>query len=508
MGFAPAQGNSSGGSGTIIVDPGDGTANVLSKFGLLSGTTIELFDSNVSDDGSTVTVDSDFEVTGLSSFDDVVTVNSSLIANEYIGQDDTELDISIGNISSGAGLNIVFSAGPAAGINNLQGGDFKFNPGLPTGAGARGKLKVLDGGTQKSIGLWHDGTNSHIENSAGQIQMGGPANTAATGTVLIQGNIADNPALVVEDSGNSGGGSNGIFKVINSVGTNIFAVSNFGYLYMGNTGGSETFEINPTNAGVGLNLNSSTPILWNSNTTLNGSNDVGLMRAAASVTKMTNGSTGGGTFSAVATSPAAITSGSVSNDNYNPGGTSYQQRWSASTISGNELTGMTFTATQVDGQVHEIINVGNYGLVLKNQNSHSSSANRFLTRTGNDARIAPKEMTKIVYDGTSTAWRIAQPSFTSAITTITGSFSPFLMNVDTHDVLLVNATSSNVTVTLPPAADKIGKMFHFKKTDATGNVVTVTGNASENIDVANTRAITTQYEAISIVSDGSNWFII
>lgn len=484
MGFAPAQGNSSGGSGTIIVDPGDGTANVLSKFGLLSGTTIELFDSNVSDDGSTVTVDSDFEVTGLSSFDDVVTVNSSLIANEYIGQDDTELDISIGNISSGAGLNIVFSAGPAAGINNLQGGDFKFNPGLPTGAGARGKLKVLDGGTQKSIGLWHDGTNSHIENSAGQIQMGGPANTAATGTVLIQGNIADNPALVVEDSGNSGGGSNGIFKVINSVGTNIFAVSNFGYLYMGNTGGSELFEVHPSNAGIGVNLHSAMPILWNSSTSLNGSNDTGLIRSAAATIKLTNGSTG---YGKLETGIIDYPTGALSLRSV---GTEF--------LSGTPTSVNFPVATATLGKISTITGV----LKFANSTNNNLTSFRAGVASGSVTYTWPtadgSSGQALTTDASGTlSWSAGIFGIVAKTANYTATASDFTITCD--------ASGGAFTITLPAAASHTGRIYNIKNTGATGTV-TIDANASETIDGSLTIAISTQYDNVQIQSNGTTWW--
>ena len=81
-------------------------------------------------------------------------------------------------------------------------------------------------------------------------------------------------------------------------------------------------------------------------------------------------------------------------------------------------------------------------------------------------------------------------------------------------ILLVNATGGNITITLPDSGlvastkDEMGKIFYIKKVDASANTVTVDGYSTQTIDGATTKVLTTQYDSISIVSDGSNWHII
>jgi hypothetical protein len=75
-------------------------------------------------------------------------------------------------------------------------------------------------------------------------------------------------------------------------------------------------------------------------------------------------------------------------------------------------------------------------------------------------------------------------------------------------VILCDATSAAFTVTLPAAASYTGKHYYIKKTDSTLNLVTIDGNASETIDGAATTTLATQYEAIKILSDGSNWHTV
>jgi hypothetical protein len=72
----------------------------------------------------------------------------------------------------------------------------------------------------------------------------------------------------------------------------------------------------------------------------------------------------------------------------------------------------------------------------------------------------------------------------------------------------VNATSGAITVTLPKVAECKGKMIVIKKTDASANAVTVDGNGSETIDGATTNALSSQYDSVSLMSDGTQWLIV
>lgn len=74
------------------------------------------------------------------------------------------------------------------------------------------------------------------------------------------------------------------------------------------------------------------------------------------------------------------------------------------------------------------------------------------------------------------------------------------------DLVLVDATAGAVTVTLPSASTK--RRLTVKKTDASGNAVTLDGAGSETIDGATTHAMTTQYESATVQSDGASWWIV
>ena len=75
---------------------------------------------------------------------------------------------------------------------------------------------------------------------------------------------------------------------------------------------------------------------------------------------------------------------------------------------------------------------------------------------------------------------------------------------NTHRVVLA---SGNTTLTLPAASSNANRIYYIKKTDAT-NTITIDGNASETIDGSLTKTLSIQYESVTIVCNGSNWYII
>ena len=73
-------------------------------------------------------------------------------------------------------------------------------------------------------------------------------------------------------------------------------------------------------------------------------------------------------------------------------------------------------------------------------------------------------------------------------------------------IYAVSNGSTAVTATLPTAASIEGKKVHVKRL-GTANV-TVDGHSSETIDGSTTFVLTTQYSAVTMISDGTNWLII
>jgi len=94
-------------------------------------------------------------------------------------------------------------------------------------------------------------------------------------------------------------------------------------------------------------------------------------------------------------------------------------------------------------------------------------------------------------------------SILDTITTKTANYTA----TSNDDVILCDATAGGFTITLPACSGISGKRYIIKKIDSSSNVVVVDGNASETIDGALTKNLQYQYKAITVYTDGSNWYI-
>ena len=74
------------------------------------------------------------------------------------------------------------------------------------------------------------------------------------------------------------------------------------------------------------------------------------------------------------------------------------------------------------------------------------------------------------------------------------------------DINLVAGGSGGITVKLPSPSS--GKKVIVKKSDGAAGVVTVSRNSTETVDGANTKILYYQYESMTFVSDGTNWFVV
>lgn len=74
----------------------------------------------------------------------------------------------------------------------------------------------------------------------------------------------------------------------------------------------------------------------------------------------------------------------------------------------------------------------------------------------------------------------------------------------TDCVILANATSGAYTVTLP--THSVGRTVIVKKVDSSTNAVTVSG--SGGIDGAGGYVLSVQWQAVTMVSDGTSWSVI
>lgn len=81
-------------------------------------------------------------------------------------------------------------------------------------------------------------------------------------------------------------------------------------------------------------------------------------------------------------------------------------------------------------------------------------------------------------------------------------------SADRNKFILANATGGALTPVLPSAAT-VGAGFEiaYKKTDATGNAVTITRAGAETIDNATTYVLSGQNDSVCLVSDGTNFHV-
>ncbi len=93
---------------------------------------------------------------------------------------------------------------------------------------------------------------------------------------------------------------------------------------------------------------------------------------------------------------------------------------------------------------------------------------------------------------------------------VTIAISNTISPTQSSTVYLIDSSSSSLTLTLSTSSMDIGKEVIFK--DSTGssttNSITVQTEGSETIDGQSSFTISSNYTSISIISDGSNWFII
>lgn len=94
--------------------------------------------------------------------------------------------------------------------------------------------------------------------------------------------------------------------------------------------------------------------------------------------------------------------------------------------------------------------------------------------------------------------------FDAALSTKTANYTLIVSDY----TILFDATAGNLVATLPTAASSTGRVYNIKKMDSTANTVTIDANASETIDGALTKVISTQFNSYTIQSTGTAWVVL
>jgi len=93
---------------------------------------------------------------------------------------------------------------------------------------------------------------------------------------------------------------------------------------------------------------------------------------------------------------------------------------------------------------------------------------------------------------------------TSVVTSVDGATYAVLA---ADSVLLCDADTGDLTITLPAVASSDKRIVQVKKITAANSVI-IDGNAGETIDGDTTVTITTRYTSLTLACDGSAWHII
>lgn len=95
----------------------------------------------------------------------------------------------------------------------------------------------------------------------------------------------------------------------------------------------------------------------------------------------------------------------------------------------------------------------------------------------------------------------AQSHFHTVVKFISGTHT-----IQGGTLFVCDSSGGSFTITLPPAGSWVGRVITVKQISATGTV-TVDGDGSETIDGSADFPLATQYDSVTVISDGSNWFI-
>jgi len=75
-------------------------------------------------------------------------------------------------------------------------------------------------------------------------------------------------------------------------------------------------------------------------------------------------------------------------------------------------------------------------------------------------------------------------------------------------LVIVDASSGNITITLPASASHTNRIYTIKKIDSSQHKVTIDANSTETIDGEETIVLNLQYSYVTIICDGTEWWII
>jgi hypothetical protein len=176
-----------------------------------------------------------------------------------------------------------------------------------------------------------------------------------------------------------------------------------------------------------------------------------------------------------------------------------------------EFDGTDFYITDGTPVRHKIV-TDNNSVTFSSKTIASSG----LTWTGGSApSLSSAGSAKTYYDNTTNTYRISENggAYADVLTAGRALQSPLstktaAYTITSNDsIILANTSGGTFAITLPSAVGINGKQHTIKQISAT-NFATVATTGAQTIDGLPGYSFSTQYESITVASDGANWVII
>jgi len=203
------------------------------------------------------------------------------------------------------------------------------------------------------------------------------------------------------------------------------------------------------------------------------------------------GSTGFNHYVGVQSRPVFAGSGNISN---------YWYSLEALGVHNGSGTVTKYAGLQVDNIQGSGPVTNNYGVYIQSQTRGGTSNWNIYSETGQhylggDLRI----------NGTGkTATLTVNGGYAGRTVTVTGtSYSP-----SDIDWAIVCTNTGTVTVTLPDATTASGRVYLIKKGNNSANPVNINTTSSQNIDATTSAAISAAWGYLTVVSNGTQWYIL
>ena len=131
-----------------------------------------------------------------------------------------------------------------------------------------------------------------------------------------------------------------------------------------------------------------------------------------------------------------------------------------------------------------------------------------LNDIGDVSAAAPNNGDVIAYNSTSGDWEAAAQSVSAPSVTVSSPSTDQTLSAPTGvEEAYIYTPSASITVNLVAAAT-CGSGFKYQIKNRSTNAITIDPNGSETIDGSTTFDLSTQEASVTLITNGSNWFII